>query len=542
IQSYLLDESGAIVRTLDLRKSGKGVRLGANINTRNLSPLRAVAFSCQELSGVGFFDPRFLKNLPNGTIFDARRDTVPQRLNFSLYRGQMACQLEPGIRWQFVLRSGITRNRMALLNMIDPADPAAAGLSDREAIRGFEIGQPPPLQLMHMSARDLYRLDERRLADYARAGISSGPVRKLREHTEEMLAKADAAMAADDGAALARAASGAMANEIRAYQAVRELADDVIRGAIFLLLMLVPFSVAMERLLFCSPRVYRQIAAIMGIFAVMIAVLWSFHPAFRISAQPMMIVLAFAIITMSLMVLSVVYRKFESGLAELRSGRAEASGAQTSRMGVLATAVRLGIASMRKRKLRTALTGLAVMLITFSLLCFMSASSYRGVRQFPLDVRDPSWAPPYTGVLIRQPSHQPMPAVARTFLETILGRDRDISVRLWWCAPAKRDWRLHVRNPGNGRQVSLKAGLGVSASEAKFTRLDEVCPKWPRFAAGGGCYLPRWAAEELRVQPGQPVVELSGKQVGRAALFPDLEGLAYAEDDGHARGLRGLCL
>ena len=66
----------------------------------------------------------------------------------------------------------------------------------------------------------------------------------------------------------------------------------------------------------------------------------------------------------------------------MKSDRAEASGARTSRIGLTTTAFRLGIANMRKRKLRTALTGVTVMLITFCLLCFMSTSNYVGQKEF----------------------------------------------------------------------------------------------------------------------------------------------------------------
>lgn len=508
VQSYALGERGEIVRALDLRKSGRGVRLNAKLQSKDLTPLRAVAFTCREVSAVRLFDPRFLQNLPGGTLFDARRGTEPQRVNTTIYQGQLACQVEPGVRWQLVLRAGIARNRMALLNMMDPDDPAAAGLSVRRMIRGFLPGERLPLPPAQMAARDLYRLDKKRLRDYRRAGITSDPIEALQRRTERLLDECDAADRADDGAAVLRSAAAALSNEVRAYQAVRDTADDVIRGAIFLLLALVPFSFAMERLLFSTPRIYRQLAAMFVLFAVMTAVLWSFHPAFRISSQPLMIIMAFAILFMSLLVLSVVYSKFESGLAEVRSGRAEASGAQTSRMGVLVTAVRLGIANMRRRKLRTALTGIAVVLITFSLLCFMSTSTYRGQKQLSLAVEAA-----YTGVLIRQPSRRPMTEEAREQLANIVGDEDLLAVRTWWSNPWKPDWRLHVRNPRTGRQVSLQAALGVAANEPKFTRLDRVCADWARFAASQrGCYLAKSVAEELGVRAGETVV-IAGRDV-----------------------------
>ena len=550
VQSWRLGDDGAIVRSLDLCKSGRTVRMNANVITSNLQPLRAVAFTCGEVTALQLFDPRFLLNLPAGTVFDANRVGQPQRMGFTLYSGQMACQLEPATRWYAVLRSGITRNRMALLNLADAGDPAGAG-GERRAIRGFRVGEVLPMAPDRLSAVDLYRLDRRRLRAYRDAGIVSEPVEALQRRTEDLLRQVRQAEADDDGAGLSRAAAGALANEIRVYQAVRDTADDVIRGAIFLLLALVPFSFAMERLLFSTPYIYRQIAGTLGIFAAMAGVLWSFHPAFEISGQPMVIIMAFGIIAMSLLVISMIYSKFEAGLAEARSGRAESSAARTARAGVLITAIRLGIANMRKRKLRTALTGITVVLITFSLLCFMSTSSYTGHRDYRLNA-----AAPYTGVLIRQPSLRPMSAAVRTYLANILGQERTIAARFWWCDPTEDNWRIHVRNARTGKQVSLKAALGVSATDGpadgpgRLLGLARFCPNWDRFAATAdadnppqryGCYLADSVAEELGLKqpneeppPGGRVV-LAGRELDVIGVYDsvaldreaaDLDGLS----------------
>ena len=53
----------------------------------------------------------------------------------------------------------------------------------------------------------------------------------------------------------------------------------------------------------------------------MTAALWSFHPAFKISASPLIIILSFAIIFMSIVVIVVVYGKFDTELKRVRSGR-----------------------------------------------------------------------------------------------------------------------------------------------------------------------------------------------------------------------------
>jgi len=77
------------------------------------------------------------------------------------------------------------------------------------------------------------------------------------------------------------------------------MARDVIRAAIFLLLLCVPFSFCMERLLIASPSIYKTDRWMVAIFLFMMLVLWSFTRHFESAPSPLIIVLAFAIILMS---------------------------------------------------------------------------------------------------------------------------------------------------------------------------------------------------------------------------------------------------
>ena len=120
-------------------------------------------------------------------------------------------------------------------------------------------------------------MDARRILDYKKAGISSKAIESIQEITKAELEFADIAYKADDGDAYFRHISTALANEVRAYKAIRDTANDVVRGVIFLLLVLVPSAYAMERLIFASSHVYKQILGSIGIFLVMIMTLWSFQ-------------------------------------------------------------------------------------------------------------------------------------------------------------------------------------------------------------------------------------------------------------------------
>jgi len=528
LQAHRLAEDGSIIGAIDLNSE----RLEGGFNTHLWSseqrrPLSGTVFPCMEMNAFHLYDPRTISEMGT-TITDARTGTVPKRLNYGSWNGIISGLMEPRVWWQIVSRIGVTDNRLMLLNMHERVlDP---GVRIAEASAGFAMDQPLlDRHTAHQAAHDMYLLDERRLADYRRAGIHSEAITKMRDRTKRLLVEADEAMAADDGSRLFHSAAGAVANEVRAYRAVRDLGNDVVRAVVFLLLGLIPFSFALERLLFSSPNPYRQMGYVGGIFATMLALLWSFHPAFRITSQPLIIVMAFGIILLSVTVTLVIFYRFKSNVEEMKSEFAESSGAQTSRLGLISTAVKLGLANMRKRKLRTGLTGATIVFITFAMLCFTSTTTYIGEKDLATEIE---MAPPYAGVLFRWPSQGQIDRRAETYLNNIIANTdlsglsapagnpaidpvQAVTYRYWWALEWNRNWRIHVKSPDTGRQVSMKAGIGLQDNEDRFTGIHRVLPNWARFASlertyestqRGGCYVALEVAESLGVKPGDTLV------------------------------------
>lgn len=555
MQAHKVADDGSIVGTIDLNSVRRETSFNANLGSIGVVPLSGTAFPCKEMNAYHLYDPRFLMEMYGATIADARSGNVPKKLNFGLHDGIISCLMESRVRWQVIQRTGITANRLMLLNAEDEIlDPA---VRIREASTGYAMDSPPSRHPLHQAVLDMYLLDERRLADYRRAGIISAAIDGMRERTADLLGKVDKAIDADDGSALFYAAAGALANEVRAYRAIRDLGNDVVRAVVFLLLALIPFSFAMERLLFASPDPYRQLFHTAIVFTIMTALLWSFHPAFRITSQPLIIIMAFGIILASTMVTGVVFLKFKANLEEMKSGFAESSGAQTSRLGLASTAIKLGLANMRKRKLRTALTGLTIVLITFAMLCFTSTTTYIGEKDLTLQIEKPA---AYTGVLLRQPSQRRIRRRAELYLNNIIANMNlpasntdpaaaigssypalEATYRYWWLQdPEYRTWRIHVKSPETGRQVSIAAGLGLQGNESRFTQIHEILPDWDRFAqleAGfqdtqrGGCYLPASVAETLGAKSGDTLI-VGGRSMELVGVFDPRQLEAVTDLDG----------
>ena len=156
------------------------------------------------------------------------------------------------------------------------------------------------------------------------------------------------------------AANAVWSLQSQEYQNLIDTSNGIIKGVIFLLLGVIPFSYFLERLVVGSSNIYRQIIWFGVIFVAMTGGLW-FHPAFRISSAPIMILLAFLILILSSTVVYILWGKFEEEIARIRGthdGISNPGGAghvaSFRRGAVLGAAVRLGLSNMRRRGMRTA--------------------------------------------------------------------------------------------------------------------------------------------------------------------------------------------
>ena len=82
----------------------------------------------------------------------------------------------------------------------------------------------------------------------------------------------------------------------------------------------------MERFLFGFRQIYKQIAAFLTILVATILVIRALHPAFQLTYSPMMVIMAFFIMCLSLFVSWIIFSRFEQELA--RGQRDYQSGAE----------------------------------------------------------------------------------------------------------------------------------------------------------------------------------------------------------------------
>ena len=307
------------------------------------------------------------------------------------------------------------------------------------------------------SARDLWRLNERRLDILRSRDVMNSSLEELHGRIEDLRTTAEASTSATYRESLE---VSAFLGSIPVYQLARATMDDLVKAVLILLALCVPFAFALERLLIGSISIYRQVGWFSLFFIITFFLLYLSHPAFAIAATPVIIFLGFAVVLLSALVIFIIMQKFEIELKAMQGMTATVHSADVSRFNTVMAAMSMGISTMRRRPLRTALTAITIVLLTFTILCFASFDTQKGiVRIFD----GPS--PGYAGVALHNPGWG---AYNQEFVDTLLarwGQDTIITPRYWVCPEFGGDPDFLIARDDGSRPLTLKGMLGLAPAE-----------------------------------------------------------------------------
>ena len=480
-------------------------------------PARAMVFSARELDLMDLFDPRYLQYLNSVQILNFNRQGAARYANVYYSHGLASAFVRPALRWQALVSKGLIANRMILINA-DAAHPLGTGFTSK---RRAALGPP-----IWRADRDLRAIDDSRRATLAKFGIKSNLIDRLNIRAARIMRQAAAAKKKRDYLDWMAGANAAWSLQAQVYHHLISTADSIVYGVIFLLLGVIPFSYFLERLVLGSPNVYRQMTGFGVIFLIMTGVLASFHPAFRITSAPLMILLAFLILILSVVVIYILWGKFEEEIARLRGATSGSHSVNVKRGAVLGAALRLGLSNMRRRGARTTLTLLTLVLLTFTLLCFTSVRQSMHLRPYRLS-RAPRHPP--EGIMIRRIGWRQLPTAAIAMARQAAGRHGAIACRYWFSSSSPRSLlNLPIRPVHASAKAPgalLNALLGLQSTEALFQRppggqMAAWLPGWQRLAAGQMvCFLPN----SLENQPFHvnQLVRVDGQRLRIAGFFND---------------------
>jgi hypothetical protein len=231
---------------------------------------------------------------------------------------------------------------------------------------------------IRQGAEDYWRLNEYRLDVLRQRNIVSDDLVRLHADAREHLDEAREAHG-QNAHSLARAHEiVATCLENRVYAPLRNIADDLVKAVVVLLLLNIPFAFALERLLCGFASIYKQVTGFVGFFLMTFGILYVTHPAFALASAPIVIFLAFVIILLGGITMYIVMGKIKQEIRRIQGMASTVHGVESDSNTAVA-AILIGISGMRNRPLKTFLTAITVVLLTFTILVFASFTSQIGV-------------------------------------------------------------------------------------------------------------------------------------------------------------------
>jgi len=512
IEGYRFDErSGEPLWVIDKKLTGKDA-YRVKIKRRFMET-GLVMFAASGTTMFNLLDPRTFRHLTRADVLDGRREAEPAHWFISRLDTWSSIIstvfLEPGTSLKLMLSDTVLRRKFILLNSSEQA-PAGIGFDTEET--------PRLLRTDHQVARDMWTLLSPRIANLERRGVYNEHVRRLEREGLAALKTAEAALAARAYDRFADASSLAWALATRVYEDVERTQRDVLYGVLFYIALFVPFAFCLERLLFSYANIYKRIIAFSAILAALVAIIYSVHPAFQLAYSPMVVILAFFIMGLSLLVTLIIFFRFEHEMAGLQSRARMVQAGEIGRWKAFVAAFLLGVSNLRRRRVRTALTCATLVLLTFTIMSFTSAKSMRRHARILF-----SPEATYQGFLLKNTNWTTLPAEAFGVIANAFGETGRAVPRAW----------LEEEDPTRTSVVPLRSGgrsaeaqglMGLLASEPQVSGLDAVLVggRWFSESERFAVLLPERLAVGLGIDPRQPEgrrVMLWGMDFAVAGVF-----------------------
>ena len=406
----------------------------------------------------------------------------------------------------------------------------SGGNSDEASARGsgYRMGHDTLIPTRLLAVRDAWNLNQARLNTMRENAIENQ--RLVRYHTlgERLIQEASTALEErrwEDYVARVRAAAGVTAN---AYPEVLGTLNDVIKGMVFFLALVIPAAFFSERLVMASADIRWQLAGFFACLVLIWAVISQVHPAFAI-AHPLIILLAFAIMAMAVFVLLMVTTRFNRHMREYQAEQAKVHQTDISRVSAAYTAFMLGISNMRRRKLRTGLTLTTITLLTFTVLSFTSFKPEVRFFAFPQG-HDGA----YEGALLRDRSWDWFSDEFIEYARAHFGQDADLLERRWYIANRMEE-KKYIQVRYRGHLAFSTALLGLSRGENRATGIERTLVAGSFFESDSenSCLLSTDLAHNLGMKSA-PAFGDSVRILGRMLR---VRGLFDAEAFGDVRDL-----
>jgi ABC-type antimicrobial peptide transport system permease subunit len=471
-----------------------------------------VVFPCVSVDLYGLIDPQTLNPLRMTKVFDADTGSYPRnyssfgpalnlRVNPEMGDSQVLF-LSPGQRFLIMSGSFETPDQLILTNSTLTNEAGSGYTAPGGQPTGTRADLPlgglfPNISLE--TATDLDAINSSRIHQFQKYRILSPDALKLESDAEQQIKDGRQAVATNDWASADRRGRAAWGLALRAHPIIMSTANDVVNGVVFYLFLLIPFSFFLERLIIGESLLFRQLAWVLGFFIASFLLLRLIHPAFEIVSNPSMIFIAFVMGALSLTVTFFIVGKFERSMTDVRTEQVGVHQVDIRRSSVAMAAFNLGVSNMRRRKARTILTTLTLVVMTFIVLSFTSIVSRLNLQETP----SPN-AAAYAGIFMRTPAWDPLEDTVYTELQNEFGTKANVLRRAYYFGEdTATAGVLSLQSGDNYTELRSMVGLDPAESDALAPQKALSAGRWFQPGDRNVTILPEPVAEALKIDPSQ---------------------------------------
>ncbi len=392
----------------------------------------------------------------------------------------------PNVTVEITMKSSDGRILAVLLNA-SKDNPEGSGYTIKGTGECLYLTHTPLLFVVD----GMYQLTQSRIETAKSQGLRPISIENSHEKVTEYINQTYQALNAKQYDAFFANASNAWSLEVQTYEEIRSLIQNTINTTVFFFVLLIPFAFLVEGLVFSFNKGSRRLIAMSAIFGIFVMILYFVHPGFHLTSNIYMTLMGFVVLVLLTPALAIILGEAFKYLKETQLKIIGKHFTSISRLSALTTAFSIGTSNMKRRKLRTTLTLLTVILITFSMISFTSLFSFSIVR-----ASEKSGVTLYDGVLIRTPAWLPLSNDLLNYLEAHYSGQALICPRSWLYASNSP---LTFKLIGPNGSFSPDVVLGVTSREANLTKLDTlVRGSWESFS-GETCIISGSTANTLGV-------------------------------------------
>ncbi len=462
LEAYKFDsETGAIVWTIDKNQTKKNAYRVKMRRSAMQTDLKM--FASKGTTLFHLLEPRTFRYLTKAQILDGRREAEPVRYFYSRLdtwsSNVSTIFMEPEAPLKLTLSDSVLNKKLILLNNT-PDNPQGLG---------YRTDNWPVLHRTgYRVAHDMWSLLTPRIDNLEKSGIFNERIDTLKAEGISALQQAEKAWAAQKYDRFYEAASKSWALASRVYADIEKTQKDVLYGVLFYIALFVPFSFCLERLLFSYANIYKRIVAFCAILILLITVIYHVHPAFQLAYSPMVVILAFLIMGLSLMVTLIIFFRFEQEMTYLQSHSHRGQSEDIGRWKAFVAAFLLGVSNLRRRRVRTALTCVTLVILTFTIMSFTSVKSVRRHARMLYQDRHP-----YQGFLLKNINWRDLPPQAATIIGNTFS-DKAITAPRVWLEEENRTQSTRIPVHYHGKTFVARGVVGLSVNEARVSGIEKI--------------------------------------------------------------------